>query len=93
MPKGKGPAGTSEQQFEEAWFLGLRLNAGVSLAALRSEFGADRMEPAIEAVAMLAKDGLLSFDGQTVRLTVRGRLVSNDVFQEFLGLQAEVASS
>jgi oxygen-independent coproporphyrinogen-3 oxidase len=88
-----------DQQFEEAWFLGLRLNAGVSLAALRSEFGPDRMEPAMEVVARLAKDGVLSkdglvsFDGETVRLTARGRLVSNDVFQEFLGLQAEVASS
>ena len=28
-----------ERQHEEAWFLGLRLNAGVKLAALRREFG------------------------------------------------------
>jgi coproporphyrinogen III oxidase-like Fe-S oxidoreductase len=29
------------------------------------------------------------FDGQRVRLTARGRLLSNEVFQEFLGLKAE----
>ena len=34
----------------------------------------------------LAGDGLLEFEGNAVRLTARGRMVSNDVFQEFLGL-------
>jgi coproporphyrinogen III oxidase-like Fe-S oxidoreductase len=43
--------------------------------------------PAIEAVARLAEAGLLAFDGKTVRLTARGQLLSNDVFQEFLDLE------
>jgi oxygen-independent coproporphyrinogen-3 oxidase len=74
-----------EQQHEEAWFLGLRLNEGVDIAALEDEFGRATVEPAMEKVERLAGDGLLTFDGSLVRLTTRGRLISNDVFQEFLG--------
>jgi oxygen-independent coproporphyrinogen-3 oxidase len=76
------------QQHEEAWFLGLRLNAGVEVAALRQEFGPEMVVPAIEVVEQLVATGLLDSDGKTVRLTARGRLLSNEVFQEFLGLCA-----
>jgi len=79
------------RQHEEAWFLGLRANAGVDVAALRAEFDEDLLEPALETVKRLAEDGLLVFDGERARLTARGRLLSNDVFQEFL--QPEVAET
>ncbi len=79
------------RQHEEAWFLGLRMNAGVDVAALESEFGLELLRPAMETVERLAEDGLLTFDGERVRLTSRGRLISNDVFQEFL--QPEVAET
>ncbi|MGA3333626.1 MAG: radical SAM family heme chaperone HemW [Terracidiphilus sp.] len=79
------------RQHEEAWFLGLRLNAGVNVAALEREFGRAMVEPAMEIVARLVSDGLLTFDGERVRLTARGRLISNDVFQEFL--EPEVAAA
>jgi oxygen-independent coproporphyrinogen-3 oxidase len=82
---------TPVQQHEEAWFLGLRTNAGVDVAALRAEFGEDLLAPAIETVQRLAGDGLLIFDGARARLTARGRLISNEVFQEFL--EPEVAAS
>jgi oxygen-independent coproporphyrinogen-3 oxidase len=82
-----GPA----QQHEEAWFLGLRTNAGVNVAALHAEFGDELLAPALETVQRLAEDGLLEFDGEHARLTARGRLISNDVFQEFL--QPEVAET
>jgi oxygen-independent coproporphyrinogen-3 oxidase len=74
-----------ERQHEEAWFLGLRLNAGVEVAALEREFGRETVAPAMEAVGRLVKDGLLTSDGKTIRLTAQGQLLSNDVFQEFLG--------
>jgi oxygen-independent coproporphyrinogen-3 oxidase len=75
---------TPVQQLEEAWFLGLRTNAGVDEAALHHEFGPELLEPAMETVRRLAEDGLLVFDGARARLTARGRLISNEVFQEFL---------
>jgi oxygen-independent coproporphyrinogen-3 oxidase len=88
-PWGGEPAETAwlspARQHEEAWFLGLRLNAGVDVAALEREFGRETVAPALEAVARLTEDGLLISDGKTVRLTPQGQLLSNDVFQEFLG--------
>ena len=76
----------ARQQHEEAWFLGLRLNAGVEVAALEREFGGEMVAPALKAVERLAADGLVESDGKTVRLTARGQLLSNEVFQEFLEL-------
>ena len=76
-------------QHEEAWFLGLRLNAGVQVAELEREFGTHTVIPALDAVPPLAQDGLLSFADGLVRLTPKGRLLSNEVFQEFLGLVPE----
>jgi oxygen-independent coproporphyrinogen-3 oxidase len=73
-----------ERQHEEAWFLGLRLNGGVSVSALRQEFGNQMIARALEVVESLTERGLLTFDGETARLTARGRMLSNDVFQEFL---------
>jgi len=79
---------SSGRQYEEAWFLGLRLNRGVSLPALRKEFDSHRVAHAVETVDRLVSRGLLASDGEIVRLTARGRLLSNDVFQEFLQFAA-----
>ena len=85
----QGPA----RQLEEAWFLGLRLNAGVDVPSLEQEFGVEMVAPAMGALERLVEDGLLTWDGKTVRLTAQGRLISNDVFQEFLvpGLEEDSA--
>jgi oxygen-independent coproporphyrinogen-3 oxidase len=80
---------TRAQQHEEAWFLGLRLNAGVEVAALEREFGHSIVASALMAVERLVEAGLVVSDSKTVRLTAQGQLLSNDVFQEFLGLDAE----
>jgi oxygen-independent coproporphyrinogen III oxidase len=90
--KGPEAAETSwlspERQHEEAWFLGLRLNGGVDVAALEREFGVAMVARALEVVGRLVEDGLVDSDRGTVRLTERGRMLSNDVFQEFLGAVA-----
>jgi oxygen-independent coproporphyrinogen-3 oxidase len=74
------------RQLEEAWFLGLRMHAGVEMRALAAEFGEAWVQPALAVVDRLAEDGLLETDGSTVRLTAQGQLLSNEVFQQFLGL-------
>lgn len=79
------------RQHEEAWFLGLRLNTGVKIAEVEREFGRAMVAPALKIVEQLVEDGLLTCDGETVRLTERGRLFSNDVFQEFLEAAGAVA--
>jgi oxygen-independent coproporphyrinogen-3 oxidase len=80
------------RQHEEAWFLGLRLNEGVSVAAVREEFGSARVARALVVVGRLVEARLLRLEGEIVRLTARGRLLSNDVFQEFLEDATAVAS-
>jgi oxygen-independent coproporphyrinogen-3 oxidase len=77
------------QQHEEAWFLGLRTNAGLNVAAIEREFGSEIVAPALNAVERLADAGLVSFEGGKVRLTARGQLLANDVFQEFIELDAK----
>jgi coproporphyrinogen III oxidase-like Fe-S oxidoreductase len=58
---------------------------------MEREFGPALLAPALEAVTRLVDSGLLTSDGKTVCLTAQGQLLSNDVFQEFLGLKAELA--
>ena len=60
----------ADKQHEEAWFLGLRLNAGVNLAELEREFGAARLAAACEVVERQMEAGLLCSDGKTVRLSL-----------------------
>ncbi len=79
-----------DRQHEEAWFLGLRLNDGVEIPALEREFGPERVRPALEVAERLAADGLVTVGETHVRLTPQGRLLSNEVFQEFLGLETGV---
>jgi oxygen-independent coproporphyrinogen-3 oxidase len=81
-----------ERQHEEAWFLGLRLNWGVSVSVLRREFGNQMVARALGTVEELTGRSLLTFDGETVRLTPQGQLLSNDVFQEFLEIATPNAS-
>ncbi len=82
---------SAERRHEEAWFLGLRLNAGVSVSELRREFGNQTVARALEVAQQLSANGLLCFNGDTVQLTPQGRLLSNDVFQEFLETTADHA--
>ena len=75
---------THEEELEEAWFLGLRLNAGVSLTAMRAAFGDDAVAQFDPVLTDLTSSGLIEFDEDRVRLTQQGRLLSNDVFARFL---------
>ena len=70
--------------FEEAIFLGLRLNEGVSLSQLRRDFPSEFVNPAEDAVRELICDGLMIEHNDRWQLTLHGRLVSNDVFTNLL---------
>ena len=72
------------EELEEAWFLGLRLRAGVAWHDLTAEFGCDRVEHFRPVVRDLCRLELLSDEQGVVRLTPRGLLFSNDVFARFL---------
>jgi oxygen-independent coproporphyrinogen III oxidase len=79
------PTLVSEQAaLEESFFLGLRLNRGVDLERIRAEFGAESLASCESAIDECAGEGLLEKQGSRVRLTARGRLLSNEVFVRFL---------
>ena len=69
---------------EEAFFLGLRLHRGVDLQSIADEFDEEAVETFSETIAELIQAGLLSLEARVLRLTARGRLMSNEVFQRFL---------
>ena len=73
------------EALEEAWFLGLRLNRGVSREALAERYGAAAAESFRDVMAELSAVGLVEEGEDRVWLTARGRLLSNEVFQRFLG--------
>jgi oxygen-independent coproporphyrinogen-3 oxidase len=73
-----------EEAFEESLFLGLRLNEGVALSGLRGEFGDAMLEDAMPALLEVRDAGLLEMDSGLIRLTARGRMVSNEVFSRLL---------
>jgi len=78
---------------EENFFLGLRLNSGVDLSKIAEQFGLDLARTLEPAISQLIDDGLLKRESDTIRLTPRGRLFSNDVFERFLSPPATASHS
>jgi len=83
---------------EEEFFLGLRLNRGVDLGKLnlggigyreRRDLNRNLIAGWESAIAQSVQDGLLEQQGQILRLTARGRLLSNEVFTRFLAGENE----
>jgi oxygen-independent coproporphyrinogen III oxidase len=72
--------------FEEAMFLGLRRTVGVSVMELEAEFGRARVDAVGDVMRALIAGGLMEREGDWVRLTARGRMVSNEVFGELMGV-------
>jgi oxygen-independent coproporphyrinogen-3 oxidase len=77
---------SAQSAIEESFFLGLRLNRGIDLPSImnchpeRGE-GSAFLSSAIESCI---DDCLLERQGSILRLTPRGRLLSNEVFARFL---------
>jgi oxygen-independent coproporphyrinogen-3 oxidase len=69
----------------EALFLGLRLlSRGVNLAEHRTRFQQDVRADYAEDLARFDEAGLITLDGDTLRLTSAGALLSNEVFAAFV---------
>jgi oxygen-independent coproporphyrinogen-3 oxidase len=73
-----------ERAFEEALFLGLRLNDGIDLHLLRGQFGEVLVQGSVPALLEVREAGLLELKDDRMRLTARGRMVSNEVFSRLL---------
>ncbi len=78
---------TSALLAEDAVVFGLRLNAGVDLAALRARFAGVAGWGELDAMlGRLAEEGMLERAGETVRLTRKGRLLADSVGGELMGV-------
>jgi oxygen-independent coproporphyrinogen III oxidase len=78
---------------EESFFLGLRLTRGVNLQELSTTFGGQVVENFQDTIAELVRDGLMQRNGDFIRLTTQGRLLSNEVFEKFLSREEVLASA
>ncbi len=74
----------AQAALEESFFLGLRLNRGISLPELQRQFGEAVLDSYRPVIAELLDAGLLESAADHLRLTPRGRLLSNEVFGRFL---------
>ena len=68
------------ESFEEMIFLGLRMSEGVAVGSLQRGFA----ESCEGSVREMVAEGLMTDEDGRWRLTLRGRLVSNDVFGRLL---------
>jgi oxygen-independent coproporphyrinogen-3 oxidase len=75
---------SGDAALEETFFLGLRLNPGVDLDRVAEKFGQPALLPLHAIIADLERQQLLQRSGNSIRLAIRGRLLSNEVFQCFL---------
>jgi oxygen-independent coproporphyrinogen-3 oxidase len=79
-----------EQQLSDAdvrserLFLGMRMMQGVDLRSYREEFGIDLRDEHRQDLDRFCAAGLVEFDGDLIRLTRTGALLSNEVFAAFV---------
>ncbi|MGG5178582.1 radical SAM family heme chaperone HemW [Bacillus sp. MM09(2025)] len=76
---------TKAEQIEEELFLGLRKIEGVKSADFQAKYGASPEALFPSVLEELAEKGLIVKDDIGIRLTRKGKLLGNEVFQAFLG--------
>jgi oxygen-independent coproporphyrinogen-3 oxidase len=79
---------TASTAASDGLILGLRLNAGVDVDAYRERYGASPDELFGDVLNEFTSHGLLERHGAMLRLTPRGRLLSNELFVRLLPEEA-----
>jgi oxygen-independent coproporphyrinogen III oxidase len=75
---------TPDEIRAEAAFLGLRLMRGLNTKQYQNHFGVDLLTEHQEELKQFHEAGLIEFDGDVLRLTRSGALLSNEVFSAFV---------
>ena len=75
---------TPDQARAEAVFLGLRLMRGLNARQYQHDFGIDLRTEHESELQQFKEAGLVEFDGDVIRLTRAGALLSNEVFSAFI---------
>jgi len=77
---------------EEMFFLGLRLNQGVNFRGAADCYGEEASATLRPVIDELVGEDLLDCDSEIIRLTARGRLLSNEVFERFISGKPELVT-
>ncbi|MBE7102186.1 oxygen-independent coproporphyrinogen III oxidase [Bacillus cereus] len=75
---------TEKEKMEEELFLGLRKTKGVSKIAFQKKFNMEMDQVFAKQLQSNQEQGLLEERARYVRLTRKGKLLGNEVFQSFL---------
>jgi oxygen-independent coproporphyrinogen-3 oxidase len=91
IESGRSPVDWSEavddrRGLEERLFLGLRLRMGLDWDTIEGNFDPVRVGKCKTMLRRMTEEGLVEEKENFFRLTPRGMLISNEVFQEFMGL-------
>ena len=73
-----------EERLSESLILGLRKIEGLSIKKLEREFGYESIKNYKMKIEMLEKKGLVSYDGDILKLTKTGLDYANLVWIEFI---------
>ncbi|MBN6888932.1 oxygen-independent coproporphyrinogen III oxidase [Cytobacillus horneckiae] len=75
---------TIKEQMEEEMFLGLRKINGVSISHFKEKFNDDPLRLFGDEIQAHMNNHLLKVDGDEIKLTRKGCLLGNEVFQSFI---------
>jgi len=75
---------SAEEQLEDALFTGLRLNAGIDLRAVKLRYGADVWALYGGELQVFVEEGVLVYDGRSLRLTRAGMLLAHEIMTVFI---------
>ncbi len=82
---------TLQLELAETMMMGLRLDVGVTNEQFERRFGEGLRSVFAAQIDSLKSDGLLDEDSVGIRLTQRGRLLGNEVFERFVSASESAA--
>ena len=73
-----------KDEIEESIFLGLRMNEGIQISDFKEKYNYDFEKEYKNEIEKLSKMELIEIDNNRMKLTQKGREISNSVFVEFI---------
>ena len=73
-----------KDEIEESIFLGLRMNEGIQISDFKEKYNFDFEKEYKNEIEKLSKMELIEIDNNLMKLTQKGREISNSVFVEFI---------
>lgn len=73
-----------KDKIEESIFLGLRMNEGIQISDFKEKYNFDFEKEYKNEIEKLSKMELIEIDNNRMKLTQKGREISNSVFVEFI---------